>query len=103
MVFWCGSVRLRPCAIPFVGHEELGRCHGADRWRSCGAGCGVLRLGEALRGGAGEDGADDWGGREFLRRRGRVDVVEVVIVAGEVGPGAVPLLGEDVLGVFLNV
>lgn len=56
-----------------------------------------------MRRGAGEDRADDWGGREFLRGGGGVDAVEDVVVAGEVGPGAVPLLGEDILGVFLNV
>jgi len=59
-------------------------------------------LGEALVGGVGEGGTDDGGGGEFLRWGGGVDVVEDVVV-GEVGPGAVPWLGEDVLRVFLHV
>ncbi len=53
-------------------------------------------------GGVGEGGTDDGGGGEFLRWGGGVDVVEDVVV-GEVGPGAVPWLGEDVLRVFLHV
>lgn len=102
MVVGCAFVRMRPCAIFFVS-RELGACQRAAGRRPWGAGRGSLRVGEALGGGAGEGGADDGGGGEFLRGGGGVDAVEDVVVAGKVGPGAVPLLTEDVLTVFLRV